>query len=230
MAGHDLQISTGKFMTGTWKKNHRFRSLGNVSLVVTGLLIFALFIHQPWPARAIALGGLLAAALLMGFTRSQTALLNTLGLGMPGRRILLFTVLGIFLGVALGMFTRKHFNLGLLPATLTLVALIASLTGAVEELLFRGYIQGSLNPVNRIFALVYAAFTHTAYKLLVIYSLGRPMEFDFLFLARWTLLGGLAFGALRLLSRSVYPPLFAHAVFDILVYGASLTLPFWVWN
>lgn len=217
-------------MTGTVKKNQSLRSLGNVSLVVTVVVIFALFIHQAWPARAIALGGLLAAALIMGFTRGHTSFVHVLGLGRPGRRILLFCVAGFILGSALAMFTRKHFNLNLLPATLTLVALIAPLTGAVEELLFRGYIQGSLNPLNRIFALVYAALTHTAYKLLVIYSLGRPMEFDFLFLAQWTLLGGLAFGGLRLLSRSVYPPVFAHAAFDILVYGGSVTLPFWVWN
>jgi len=130
----------------------------------------------------------------------------------------------------MGIFTRLHFSMSLLPATLTLVAVIAPMTGAVEELIFRGYVQGILNPVNRIFALVFAAITHTAYKLLILYSLGDPPEFDFLFLAQWTFLGGLVFGILRDQSGSVIPPLIAHAIFDIILYGGLLVAPFWVWS
>jgi len=204
--------------------------VGYASLAVAGILVFALFIHDPWPLKIIALGALLASALLIGYTLIQTSLPETIGLAKPELRTYLFILSGLILGFALGIFTRLHFKLGMLPATLTLVAVVAPLTGAAEELLFRGYLQGFLNPVNRIFALVFAAIAHTGYKVLVIYSLARPQEFDFLFLAQWTLLGGLAFGLLRLLSRSTYPPLVAHAVFDILVYGGSVAIPFWVWT
>lgn len=165
----------------------------------------------------------------MGFTLRQDSLQHVFGIGKPSLKFFLYSLAGLLLGCAMGMFTRQHFKLTLLPTTLTLIALIAPLTGAMEELVFRGYIQGKLNPLNRIFALVYAALAHTAYKLLVIYSLGRPQEFDFLFLAQWTLLGGLAFGGLRLLSNSIFPPVLAHAVFDILLYGGLLLAPFWVW-
>ena len=219
-----------KFKQDTLKKKQFIRQLGFASLALGGLLVFALFIHHPWPAKIFALIGLLGTAILMAFTLRQTSHLIVLGLGKPGRSVYFYGLAALILGMILGMFTRSHFKLTLLPATLTLVALIAPLTGAMEELVFRGYLQGMLIPHNRFVALIYAALAHTVYKVLVIYSLGRPLEFDFLFLAQWTLLGGLAFGGLRLFSGSIIPPLIAHAVFDILVYGGSLTVPFWVWS
>lgn len=226
----DSQITSLIWITSpTLKRKQIVELLGSVSLVVAGILIFALFTHDPGPRRIIALGGLLISASIMGFTLRQDSLQQVFGIGKPNLKISFYTLAGLLLGGALGMFTRQHFKLSLLPSALTLIAVIAPLTGAMEELIFRGYIQGKLNPVNRIFALIYAAFAHTAYKLLVIYSLGRPHEFDFLFLAQWTLLGGLAFGGLRLLSKSILPPLFAHVVFDILLYGGLLLVPFWVW-
>jgi membrane protease YdiL (CAAX protease family) len=204
--------------------------LATVSLVVAGIFLFALFIHKPWPWKIIALSALLASALIIGFTLRQDSLLSIFGIGKPSLRVYLLMIVGLIVGTALGIYTRHHFELALLPATLTLVAVIAPLTGAMEELVFRGYIQGKLNSVNPIFAVFYAAIAHTAYKLLVIISLGRPLEFDFLFLAQWTFLGGLIFGSLRVFSKSIFPPLIAHAIFDILLYGGLLTAPFWVWS
>lgn len=178
----------------------------------------------------MALTGLLVSGLFIGFSLRQISFLELFGLGKAELRISLFTLAGLLIGCAMGIFTRQHFKLGLFPASLTLIALLAPLVGMVEELVFRGYIQGILEPLNRLFAMVYAAVAHTGYKLLVIYSLGRPQEFDFLFLAQWTLLGGLVFGGLRLLSKSIFPPVLAHAVFDILLYGGSVVAPFWVWS
>lgn len=198
--------------------------------MVAGILLFALFIHNPWPSKIIAPGALLASGLIMGFTLRQDSILSIIGVGKPSRGIYLYMMVGLIIGAALGIYTRHHFALGLWPATLTLVAVSAPLTGAMEELVFRGYVQGKLNTINPIFAVFCAAISHTAYKLLLIYSLGRPLEFDFLFLAQWTFLGGLAFGSLRFFSKSIFPPLIAHALFDIILYGDLLTAPFWVWS
>jgi membrane protease YdiL (CAAX protease family) len=46
----------------------------------------------------------------------------------------------------------------------------------------------------------------------------------------WTFLGGLFFGTLRQVARNVAPALAAHAVFDVIVYGALAQAPWWVWN
>lgn len=208
----------------------KISNLATVSLVVAGIFLFALFIHKSWPSKIVSLIALMASGLIMAYPLRQVSFLSLIGTGKPTLRISLFMMAGLIVGSALGVFTRRHFELSLLPATLTLVALTAPLTGAMEELVFRGYIQGKLNFINPIFAVIYAALAHSVYKLLLIYSLGRPLEFDFQFLAQWTFLGGLAFGILRLLSKSIFPPVIAHAVFDILLYGGLLIAPFWVWS
>jgi membrane protease YdiL (CAAX protease family) len=77
---------------------------------------------------------------------------------------------------------------------------------------------------------VYASTVHTCYKLLVILSLSVPLQFDFFFLVAWTFVGGILFGSLRELSGSTLPPVIAHAVFDVVLYGGLATVPVWVWT
>ena len=136
----------------------------------------------------------------------------------------------ILFGSLLGLVHNFLYDAPLLPSSLTKFALTAPLIGIVEELIFRGYIQGHLRPIGRIFPVVYAATVHTCYKLLVILSLSISLSFDFFFLVFWTFVGGLLFGALRELSGSTVPPVIAHAVFDVVLYGGLVTSPVWVWS
>ncbi len=152
------------------------------------------------------------------------------GIGRLNRRILLYTLPAVLLGVLLGIFTRNRFELTLIPAGFAGVVFVAPLIGAFEEVVFRGYIQGQLRPVGMIFSIVSASSVHTCYKLLVILTLAIPLQFDFFFLIFWTFVGGLLFGTLRELSGSAIPPIIAHAVFDIVLYGGLATAPVWVWS
>ena len=136
----------------------------------------------------------------------------------------------LILGVGLGWLTRATFDLTPFPESISRFAFIAPLIGATEELIFRGFIQGYLRPVGRIFSIVYTSTVHTCYKLLVILSLDIPLQFDFFFLVLWTFVGGLAFGVLREGSRSSLPSLTAHALFDIVLYGSYAVAPVWVWR
>ncbi len=61
-------------------------------------------------------------------------------------------------------------------------------------------------------------------------TLSLPLQFDLFFLVVWTLVGGLLFGLLREKSGSAFPPLIAHAMFDIVLYGGLATAPLWVWT
>jgi len=134
------------------------------------------------------------------------------------------------LGLILGLLTRSRFELTLIPAGLTGIAIIAPLIGSAEELVFRGYIQGQLRAVGKIFSIVTASALHTTYKLLVILTLSIPLQFDFFFLIIWTFIGGFLSGILRELSGSTIPPVVAHAVFDIVLYGGLASAPVWVWS
>lgn len=136
----------------------------------------------------------------------------------------------IALGTILGILTRNRFELTLIPEGFTGVAFVAPLVGTMEELVFRGYLQGQLRPIGKVFSIICASAFHTSYKLLVILSLVIPLQFDFFFLIFWTFVGGMLFGILRELSNSTLPPVIAHAVFDVILYGGLATAPVWVWS
>ena len=202
----------------------------DVSLAVIGILLFAIFIHGNWPIRVIAFAGLAVTAILIGFSIRQESLLCSFGLSGISRKMLFYTIPAIITGVVLGMLTRRTFNLVLLPGPITRVACIAPLVGITEELIFRGYIQGHLKPIGRVFSILYASTVHTAYKLLVILSLSLPLQFNFFFLVALTFIVGILFGILRELSNSAIPPSLAHAVFDVVLYGGFVLAPVWVWS
>lgn len=199
-------------------------------LSLTGILIFAGFIHRPFPLILAGFGGLAGTALVIGFSSRNRTLPEAFGIGSIKRKLIYYVFPAILLGIILGILTRNRFELTLVPAGFTGIALVAPLVGAVEELVFRGYIQGHLRPVGKIFSLIIATVAHTSYKLLVILTLAIPLQFDFFFLILWTFIGGLLFGTLRELSGSSIPPLLAHAVFDVVLYGGLATAPVWVWS
>ena len=146
------------------------------------------------------------------------------------RKILFYMIPALILGMGLGWLTRLTFDLSPFPASVSHFALIAPLIGATEELIFRGFIQGYLRPIGRIFSVVYTSAVHTCYKLLVILSLSVPLQFDFFFLVIWTFLGGVVFGALKEGAKSSVPPVIAHAMFDIILYSGYAVAPVWVWS
>jgi len=197
---------------------------------VLGILLFAGFIHQAFPLLLIALGGLTLAGAVIAYSIRGQAIAEAFALNRFDRKVLLYSLLAIAIGALLGMLTRNTFDISLFPVRITAVALVAPLVGAAEELVFRGFIQGYLHPIGRVFSVVYASTVHTSYKLLVILSLSIPLQFDFFFLVLWTFVGGLLFGILRELSRSTLPPVIAHAVFDVVLYGGLATAPVWVWS
>jgi membrane protease YdiL (CAAX protease family) len=156
--------------------------------------------------------------------------LEAFGLNRLNRKVLLYILPAILLGLVLGILTRKRFDLTLIPYGFTGVAFVAPLVGATEELVFRGYIQGHLRPIGKVFSIITASTLHTSYKLLVILTLAIPLQFDFFFLIFWTFVGGVLFGILRELSGNTIPPVIAHAVFDIVLYGGLVSAPVWVWS
>ncbi|MDF1573809.1 MAG: CPBP family intramembrane metalloprotease [Bacteroidales bacterium] len=201
-----------------------------VFLSSAGILLFAGFIHQPFPLLIPAIGGLALSAAVIGSSIRFMNFQESFGIGRLNRKMLLFTIPALLLGGTLGILTRNRFGLTLIPAELGGFVLVAPLIGAAEEIIFRGFIQGHLRPLGRAFSIIAGTGLHTCYKLLVILTLALPLQFDFFFLIFWTFLGGLLFGILRDLSGSTIPPVLAHAVFDILLYGGLASAPVWVWS
>jgi membrane protease YdiL (CAAX protease family) len=205
------------------------KRIRDVSLAVLSILIFASAIHKSFPVKLIALLGLTGTALIIAFSTRKQGALELFGLDRIRKKTLFYVLPAVGLGILLGILSRNSFDISLFPARITGVALVAPMVGAVEELIFRGYIQGHLRPIGKVFSIIYASAVHTCYKLLVILSLSIPLQFDFFYLVLWTFLGGLLFGSLKELSRSSLPPVIAHAVFDVVLYGGLATFPAWVW-
>jgi len=204
--------------------------LGEATLVAAAMCLFALFVRSPLPLGLLSALGLLATALALchGF-RAGSSPLRLLALWPFSRRAAAFVALGALIGVGLGVAYRWHYGASLLPSALGPFALVGALIGATEELLYRGYVQGRVRGLRWLGAPVFAALCHTAYKCSLFALPPAATETDFVFLAAATFLVGTGFGALRALSRSVYPPLLAHALFDIIVYGGLAQAPWWVW-
>lgn len=202
----------------------------DVFIAFAAILIFAGFIHHRFPLRLIAFAGLAGTAAMIGLASRNKSLLKSFGLSAWNRKVLLYVLPGMALGLVLGILTRNRFELPLLPEGYTGVALVAPLIGAFEELVFRGYFQGQLRSGGKFFSIAFASAFHTCYKLLLILTLAVPLQFDFFFLIFWTYVGGMLFGTLRELSGNTIPPAIAHAVFDVILYGGLATSPAWVWT
>jgi len=210
--------------------NSRIRHVVGPTLVLTGICIFALFIHGRPAQRMIALVALSVAAVVISLSISDIqSLLKYLGLSEFSTMIGVYSLVGLGLGILFALRCRSISNVTVLPQTLTVIAVIAPMIGISEELLFRGFLQGKLSSINIYGAIILSAFGHTLYKYLVLRSLPIDIGIDFLSLVVFTFLAGLMCGALRVLSRSIIPACVTHAIFDILVYGGLSTWPIWVW-
>ena len=169
----------------------------DTSLAMVGILVFAAFVHHKQPMFFLAIGGLAWTALVIALSIRNISILKAFGVDRLKRKILLYCLPALVLGLLMGIFTRNSADLSLLPDRITRVAIIAPLVGAVEELIFRGYIQGHLLPLGRWFSIISASAGHSAYKVLVILTLSLPLQFNISFLVIWTFIGGLLFGLLR---------------------------------
>ena len=200
-------------------------------VVVVGLCVFALLAHRGGALRVISFCGLGVAAMGIAWSLGSSASPSTImGVGLVSRKAMVWIGVGCALGVACGMAYRVGYGRSALPARLTGFVVVAAAVGAVEELVYRGYVQGRVCCWGAVSAVVFAAAAHTAYKtaLFALPPDGMPVNYPLLIGA--TLGGGLVFGAMRERSGSVLGPLASHAVFDILAYGDWAQTPWWVWS
>jgi membrane protease YdiL (CAAX protease family) len=208
------------------------RPVAEAGAVSAGLVLFALTAHSGLPWVLAGAAGLAAAAIAIGLslraTLSRSACL-VLVHETFSRRACAALAIGLIFGGGLGVTYRVVWGLNPLPAGIEAFVLVACLVGATEELVYRGYVQGRLRVLGWPAAVVLAAVAHTAYKTALFVLPASPVDVNFVFLATWTLAGGIVFGLLREFSRSILPPVAAHAAFDLVVYGALAQAPWWVW-
>jgi membrane protease YdiL (CAAX protease family) len=194
------------------------------------MVLFALFALQPLPTLSLAMVGLLLTTLAMAVAlRSTESLSELFGLTRPSGQQSRWIVLGLVLGTGLALLLRFTSDRPLLLAGLEPFVLVAAAIGAAEELLFRGFVQGRLGRLGWPAAVLLAALAHAAYKTTLFAFPPEGFAIHYSTLALLTFVCGAALGLTRQLSGSVLPALFAHVLFDILVYGDWAGAPWWVW-
>ena len=138
------------------------------------------------------------------------------------------------LGVVTAVTYRGFLETTLLPSSLHWFALTAMGIGLAEELVWRGWMQGTLTEtLGPWCAVLVVAASHTAYKtaLFVFPPDGVAMRTPgaLLLMATLTFCLGTGLGLSRVRQGTIAAPMLAHAVFDLLVYGGYTATPWWVW-
>jgi membrane protease YdiL (CAAX protease family) len=196
-------------------------------LVVAGTWVLGISVHR-FPIAAIA-GILASTAGIVLYIHSARELFTITSLSSWKKIILPYTFLGLISGLGLGLFYGWAYHTTLIPATLTVSAIIAPLIGITEELVFRGYVQGIFTEFNDWKGILAGSIGHSVYKLCVIGSYPIDVGADLFYLFLFTLAAGIFFGWLRKQARNLLPAAIAHAGFDLLIYGGLSSLPGWVW-
>jgi membrane protease YdiL (CAAX protease family) len=207
----------------------KYAYLFEATLCSFGLMIFSFFISFELPFRIIAFTALMLPAYIVGKNLKSFSDLNEIiGEFRLFKNILLYFIIGLLSGILIASFYRWYLGTSLFPVIIHGFVFIAALIGAIEEVVFRGFIQEYVRKINAPFSILFSTISHTGYKCCLFLSPVITADIDIGFLALWTFIAGIIFGSIRHITKSVLPTLIAHAVFDILVYAEFLKAPWWV--
>jgi membrane protease YdiL (CAAX protease family) len=210
--------------------NKKYTILAEASLCSFALMVFSLFIHSEFPLKLVSLSALvLGAYLLSRQLQTLPYLWSKTGESVTLMVSFLFSLTGIVTGILLAMLYRWHLGISFFPESIHWFVIIAALIGAIEELIFRGFLQEQVKSINGPFSVLFSTLSHTGYKCCLFLTPAAAAGIDISNLAFWTFLFGLLFGTIKHLSKSILPSLIAHALFDILVYAEFIKAPWWVW-
>jgi membrane protease YdiL (CAAX protease family) len=208
----------------------KYTALTEASLCSMALMVFSFLIRFEFPLKLLSLSVLVLPAYF--FSRQLLSFLDKrekTGKSVTFMIPFLFSLAGIICGIMIAMFYRWHLGISMLPQSFHYFVIIAALIGAIEELVFRGFIQEKLKSINGPFSVFFSTISHTGYKCCLFLAPMAATGIDIPFLAFWTFLFGLLFGTIKHLSGSIVPSLVAHVLFDILVYAEFVKAPWWVW-
>lgn len=193
-------------------------------------IIFAWYIHAPFPLSIIAYLSIAVAAFIISL---QMLPLNILFRefyhDLFSSKMIFFNLLGLQMGIAAALYYRHSFGMFLLPGTVNSFVIVAVCIAVVEELVFRGFIQGTLQKVNTTFSVVFASLSHAAYKATLFLAPFSIQRIDATPLFFISFLLFLVLGLLKQYSKSIVHCIIAHVIFDVIVYAELTAAPWWVW-
>jgi membrane protease YdiL (CAAX protease family) len=204
----------------------RVRATLQILVVSVGLAGFALTSHLEGLRRLAAAASLGAAAWAIWYSAAARAPVDR-----PSRTALAsFSAAGIVLGASAGAMHRWSLGLPIWTGAIEPFVALACAIGAIEELVYRGWLWDRAAVFGHSTALIIAAVAHTSYKTALFVWPGPDAAPDLVLIAAATFGGGIVLGLLRGWSESVVPAAVAHAAFDFVVYRGVSDAPWWVWG
>ena len=209
---------------------HNQKALMDTAICSAGLAAFAYLIIYPLPLKAAAYIPLALSAFII--SRNICRPLPSpviLFRDLVSPKMLLYNMIGVQMGIAGAMYYRGSYGMPVLPALINGFALVAVAIGIMEELVFRGFIQGRLSRLHPGFAILFTAFANATYKACLFLSPAAQQHQHLLLFYAWSFGVFILLGIVRHYSKSIVPAIIVHAIFDLLVYAENLQAPWWVW-
>jgi membrane protease YdiL (CAAX protease family) len=192
------------------------------------LVLFAYLVNWTGPLKWLSFIPFTAAGLLIGRRLfSNSGNWSVLFRNRPS--LLSYCVIGVLMGLAGALYYRGNYAMPLFPLYFRGFVWIAVCTGCMEELLFRGYVQQQLQQLNPVLGITGSALAHAGYKACLFLPPAMAFITPVWLFFTWSFGAFLLIGTLRYFSKSLWPPLLVHAVFDLLVYAQNAEAPVWVW-
>ncbi len=209
----------------------KYLVLAESLIILAGIIIFSSFSHNKFLPFTISLTGLFVAAIIMARNTGSIKKFKSLfGFNPVSGIFFIYLSISLLFGILLGIIYNNYQHNFVLPGKLTHIAILAALIGSLEELIFRGFLQGYTRQISILFSICFATFAHTVYKSsLFIFHHSHPGT-DIIFLMKWTIIAGIVFSIIREYSNNIFPSLMGHAIFDIIVYGDYIYSPWWVFS
>lgn len=194
------------------------------------IMVFAYLITYPFPMKAVAFIPLVMVAFIISRDISSPAVaFRFLFRNLFSLKMLVQIVIGLELGIIAAIYYRGNLGMSILPAVIRPFVVVAASVAIIEELVFRGFIQGQISKLNTDFAMVFAAFAHASYKACLFLSPAAIPQQHLVSYFIWSFGAYVVLGFLKNYSKSIVPVIIAHVIFDLIVYAEVLQAPWWVW-
>lgn len=208
----------------------KFKRIPFKSLALTGALwFFSLFINFDFPVKTIALFALVMA----GFWMNSIHRAIPKSIFSPSlwrfKKSLKWILIATILPIVISIYSRIEDGLPAIPSKIGVFVIVAVFIGFVEEVVFRGFVQGGAQPWNQKGAIVLASASHAGYKALLFVFPLQHLNNSALELFGYTFLAGLVLGYSRYITGSLWPAILAHCFFDFWLYMEQSSAPWWVW-
>lgn len=203
-----------------------FLSQTTQAITLSVLLVFFGWLLPHYRFCALFCLGLMAVVTGLQLSRTES-FLEIVGWRVPERRCVSL-IISIFSGMLISSIYRWRIGASITPTNFYPAVGIYVAIGFMEEFITRGMIFGLARQKGQeLFPLLLSTFVHTGYKTFLF--LPFPVV-DVGTLALYTFLTGLVLGCLRIWSKSIWPSMLVHGIFDFMAYGDRIEIPWWIWT